>query len=180
MGELVAPPRSPVALALLGLTGILAAMHVARLFGRWALRYRSPAELRVNGRGITIITKTELLGRVLREREVHIPVEALSRATRDVRYPRLPLYAGLVALGLGSYFGVSIFVEGARAGSPEMLGIGALLLVLGVTLDFVLGSVAASSKGRCRVVIVPRRGAMLAVGEIERAHADAALSALSS
>jgi hypothetical protein len=177
-GELVPAPRGPVALALLGVTGVLAAMHLARVVGRWALRYRAPAELRVDGRGVTIVSKTEMLGRVLREREVHIPREGLSRATRDVRYPRLPMYVGLLALAIGSYFGVSIFVEGARAASPELLGIGALLLGVGVTLDFVLGSIAGTTTGRCRVVFVPRRGAALAIGEIDRAQADAALGAL--
>jgi hypothetical protein len=177
-GELVPPPRNVVALALLGVTGILAVMHLGRLVGRLVLGYRRPAELRVTPRGLTVIAKTELLGRTLRNEEVHVPIESLLRASREVRYPQLASYAGILALALGSYAGISFAVDGARAGSPELLGLGALLVALGVTLDFVVANVAAKTKGRCRVVIVPRKGRPVAVGELDPAVADAALHRL--
>jgi hypothetical protein len=179
-GELVPPPHGPIALTLLAITGILALTHIARLLGRLVLRYRSPAELRVSSKGVTIVSKSELLGRTLREREHHIPIEALSRATREVRYPRLPMYAGLLALGIGSYVGVSLFVDGARAGSPELLGMGAIFVVVGIALDYVLGTLASSARGRCRVVIVPRKGRAFAVAHVDPALADASLKRLTA
>lgn len=178
-GELVSPPRGPVALVLLGATGLLAVFHLARLVARFALRYRRPAELVITAKGLTLRTKTELLGRTLREQETRIPIEALLEATREIRYPRLGLYTGLVALALGSYFGVSLFVDGARAGSPELLGIGLLLVAAGVVLDYLLENVMSGSKGRCRVVIVPRKGPRRALGDLDPARADAALARLS-
>jgi hypothetical protein len=177
-GELMAPPRGPAALVLLGITGILAAMHIARLVGRIALRYRRPAELRVTPKGVTVKSHTEILGRTLREREVVIPIEGLARATREVRYPRLGLYAGLFALAAGSYFGASMVIDGVRAGSPELIGIAALLLAAGVGLDFLLEGASGATRGKCRVVLVPRAGAALAVGEVDPALADAALARL--
>jgi hypothetical protein len=177
-GEMTSAPRGPVALVLLGFTGLLAAMHIARLIGRVALRYRRPAELRVSGKEVVVHSKTELLGRTLREREVHIPVESLLRASREIRYPRLALYTGLCALGLGSYFGISLFVDGARAGSPELIGIGVLLVALGVALDYVLETILPAGRRRCRVVLVPRKGPALAVGELDPVRADEALSRL--
>jgi hypothetical protein len=177
-GELVTAPRSPVALVLLGVTGILAAMHVARLIGRFALRYRRPAELLVTRSGITLRARTELLGRTLKEREIHFPLEALARATREVRYPRLALYAGLVALAVGSYFGLSLFVEGARAASPEIIGFGLLLAIVGVVLDYVLENLKSAAGGRCLVVIVPRRGAAVAIADVDPGVADRALGLL--
>jgi hypothetical protein len=177
-GEVAAPPRSAVVLVLLGVTGLLAALYVARLVGRLALRYRRPAELRITPRGVTFRSRTELLGRTLREQETVIPVEQLQRASREVRYPRLPLYAGLFALSIGSYLGVRLSVDGARAGSPELLGIGALVLAAGVGLDFLLESAGSGLRGRCRVVLVPRRGPALAMSEVDQASADAALALL--
>ncbi len=177
-GELVTPPRGPVALVLLGVTGILAAIHVARLVGRLALRYRRPAELVVTRSGITLRARTELLGRTLKERETHFPVETLARASREVRYPRLALYAGLVALAVGSYFGLSLFVEGARAASPEIIGFGLLLAIVGVVLDYVLENLKTTARGRCLVVIVPRRGAAVAIADIDPGVADRALGLL--
>ncbi len=145
---------------------------------RFALRYRRPAELVVTSKGLTLRSKTELLGRTLREQETQVPIEALLEATREVRYPRIGLYAGLVSLALGSYFGISLFIDGARAGSPELLGIGLLLVAVGVVLDYLLENVMSGSKGRCRVVIVPRKGPRRAIGDLDPARADAALARL--
>ena len=177
-GTLVPAPRSPLALLLLGGTGLLALGHIGRLIGRWAFRYRTSAELRATATGIRVDTKTEMLGRVLRVAKLEIPVGGLLRASREVRFPRLPMYVGLASLAIGSYFGVSIFVEGARAASPELLGIGALLLGLGVAIDFVMSSVGVGAKGRCRVVFVPRSGPAFAMADVESERADAVLRRL--
>jgi hypothetical protein len=177
-GELTSPPRHPVKLVLLGVTGILLVMHAARLVGRVALRYRRPAELRVTPKGVVLSSRTEMLGRTLRERETVIPTASLLRATREVRFPGILLYTGLFALALGSYFGVVLFIDGARAGSPEMIGIGALLIAGGVGLDFLLERAQSGLRGRCRVVLVPRKGPAFAVGELDKGAADAALARL--
>ncbi|WP_433936830.1 hypothetical protein AB3662_19400 [Sorangium cellulosum] len=177
-GELSPPPRGPVALVLLAATGILLVMHAGRLAGRFLLRYRRPAAIEVGPRGVTVRSRTELLGRALREQETYIPVEALLRATREVRYPRLGLYAGLVALGLGTYLGMSLLVDGARAGSPELLGMGALVFAFGAALDFGLSHLETATRGRCRVVLVPRKGPAVALAGVERAAADLALGRL--
>lgn len=177
-GELVPAPRGPVPFVLLAVTGLLLVMHLARLVGRFVLRYRRPAEVEITARGLTVRTRTQLFGRTFKEGETHIPAEALLRATRETRYPRLGLYAGLVALGLGTYLGVSLFVDGARAGSPELLGVGALILALGAALDFGLSHLASKARGRCRVIIVPRKGPAVALALADAALADAALSRL--
>jgi hypothetical protein len=177
-GELVPAPRGPVALVLLGFTGLLALANLGRVAARLVLGLRRPAELRASASGVTVFARTELLGRKVGEREIHVPLAALARASREVRYPRLALYTGLVALAIGSYLGVSLVVDGVRAGSPDLLGIGVAIVVLGFVLDFVLASVGASSRGRCRVVIVPRRGASVAVGRVDPALADLALGRL--
>lgn len=174
-GEMASPPRHPVKLVLLGVTGILLAVHVARLIARLALRYRRPAELRVTARGVTLTSRTELLGRTIREAVSVIPADGLVRATREVRYPRILLYTGLFALALGSYFGVVLFIDGARAGSPEMIGVGALLVAGGVALDFLLENAQSNMRGRVRVVLTPKRGPAVAVGDLDPGAADAAL-----
>ncbi|AUX22769.1 hypothetical protein SOCEGT47_032790 [Sorangium cellulosum] len=177
-GELAPPPRGPVQLVLLAATGILLVIHLVRLAGRGLLRYRRPAALEISPRGVIVRSRTELFGRALREQETYIPVEALLRATREVRYPRLGLYAGLVALGLGTYLGVSLLVDGARAGSPELLGVGALVFAVGAALDFGLSHLETATRGRCRVVLVPRKGPSVALAGIDRAAADLALGRL--
>ncbi len=177
-GEMVPAPRGPVALVLMAITGLLVIIPVARFLGRVVLRYRRPAELRVTSTSITVHTKTELLGRTVREREIVVPVDQLALLARDVRYPRLALYAGLFALAVGSYVGVSLFVDGARAGSPDLLGMGALIVAVGVALDFALTNFVPVGRGRCRVLIMPQKGAAMAIGQVDPALADAALQRL--
>jgi len=177
-GEVASPPRGPVALFFLGITGILPAAHLGRLVARVALRYRRPAEVRVTSHGVTVKSRTELIGRTLREHEVTIPREGLLLAAREVRYPRLGVYAGLFALALGSYFGVRFLVDGVLAGAPEYIAVAALLLGGGAGLDFLLEGGAGGARGKCRVVLVPRKGDAVAVGELDPAAADAALGRL--
>ena len=177
-GELVTPPRGPVALFLLCVVGYLAAAHVVRLVARVALRYRRPAELRVTARGVALRSHTEIIGRTLVEREQVIPLEGLASASREVRYPRLGVYAGLFALALGSYLGVRLLVDGVLYGAPEYIGVAALLLAGGVGLDFLLEGAGSGMRGKCRVVLVPRTGRAVAVGEVDPVAADAALARL--
>ncbi len=178
-GEMVARPRGAFATAVLALTGISLARHVTRRVARITLDYRRPAEIALSGDGgIRVRWRTELLGRTLREEEVIVPRSGLARASRDVHYPALPLYAGLLALALGSYVGMSAFVDGLRASSPSLLMAGMAIVVVGIAIDFALSSIAPGRLGKCRVLLVPRRGAALCIGGVDRAIADALLARL--
>ncbi len=177
-GEVVAPPRSPVSLALLTVTFVLPVVAVARLVGRYALQLRRPAEVRVTDGGVTVTSRTELLGRTMRQRELHIPSAALSRAAREVRYPRLATYAGVVALLAGSYVGLRLVLDGFKAASPEFLGLGVGILVGSLVVDYLLSRLPSRARSRCELVFEPRRGRAVALAEVDPSLADAALGRL--
>jgi hypothetical protein len=178
-GELTSSPRGPVATALLAVTGLLVLLPALRLVGRLALGYRRPTVVSLTDEGgVRVKSRTELLGRTLRDRDVLVPRAALLRATRDVRYPSLAMYAGLLALAVGSYLGVAAFVDGVRAASPSLLATGLAIVALGLGLDFVLTSVAPGIRGRCRVLFVSRDGVSLCVGGVDTKRADALLGRL--
>ena len=181
-GELSPAPHGPLATTLLAVTGILLVLGIARLVGRFALSYRRPARLLVSARGLELTHRTELLGRVLRDRETLVPMENLARITREVRFARVGLYAGLLALVLGSYFGMGLFVDGLRVpgGSFPLLGLAALIIALGLLIDFGLSSMADSARGRCRIVVVPRKGRPLCIGELDPGRADAMLAGVAA
>jgi len=181
-GELAPAPRSTAVVTLLGLTGILALLHIARLIGRYALGLRRPAEIRLGPDGLELTQRTELLGRVLRDRRILVPFGNLQRVAREVRYSRLGLYAGLVALAVGTYFGISLFVDGVRVpgGSPPLLGMGFLLVLLGLGLDFGLSTLSDTARGKCRLVVTPRKGRSLCVAELEPRQADAMLRSVAA
>ena len=180
VGELAPAPRGPVATGLLAFTGILFVAHAARLVGRWVLAYRRPAEITLSeDGGVRVHWKTQLLGRTLRDRAVVVPRTGLARATRDVRYPSIALYAGLLALAVGSWVGVAAFVDGVRAASPSLLAWGLAIVALGLGIDFALSSLAPGARGRCRLLVVPRDGSRLCIGDVDTARADAVLARLS-
>jgi hypothetical protein len=179
VGEIAPAPQGPVVTTLLAFTGILFLWHAARAFGKVALAYKKPAEILLSSDGgIRVRWRIELLGRTLRDRDVLVPRAGLAQATREVRYPRLALYAGLLALAVGSYAGVSAFVDGVRAGSPSLLAAGLVIVILGLAADFVLTSIVPGVRGRCRVLLVPRSGRRLCVGDVDVQAADAMLGRL--
>ncbi len=178
-GEIAAVPRGPVATLFLGLCGWLLVSNVARLLARLALQYRRPVELRVTAKGVLVKSSTRLLGKVLRESESLLPLGGLARATREVRFPRAATYAGLLALAVGSYVGVSWFVDGVRASSFSLAATGLLVMALGIGLDFLLLSVLPGRQGKCRLLLVPKRGAVTCVGGVDADAADAMLRTLS-
>jgi hypothetical protein len=172
-------PRGPVLTTFLALSGILFAAHAALLVARVALAFRRPTEVTVSESGVHVHTRTELLGRVVRERDHVILRSALQRATRDVRFPHLAFYTGLLALALGSYLGVATLIDGARAASPSLLLTGLLIVAAGVLLEMVLGSVKPGLSKKCRVVLLPARGRVLCVTQVDPKRADIALVLLS-
>jgi hypothetical protein len=178
-GELSIPPRGPLLTAFLAITGVLLALEVASLIGRYVLAFKRPAEVKLCPTGIEVHGRTLMLGRLLREHTTVIPREALVRITRDVRYPSLAMYAGLIALAIGSYLGVGLVVDGVRAASPSMLGTGLVIAMLGLGLDFAFSSLVPGLGGRTRVILVPRRGPILCVSLVAPASADQLLNQLS-
>jgi hypothetical protein len=162
-------------LVLWAVTGLLLLRWALRGLGRGVLRVKRPAELCVASSGITLSSRIEMLGRTLRSSEVHLPFENVARAVREVRYPRLGTYVGLLSLAIGSYFGVSWFLDGARAASPSLLGLGAVVFGLGVLVDFVFAVLLPAGAGRTRLVIMPRKGAILALQTRNAADASAVL-----
>lgn len=176
-GELGPPPRGPWKTAALAVTLWLFLGHLLRLLGRAALGLRKPARLHVGIQGLHIETRTQLLGRTLRERRTFVPFEELASIEREVRFARAGLYAGLTALALGTYVGVGFVVDGLRApqGSWALVGWGLLLVALGVVVDFALTALNDGVRGRCRVVILPRKGRRLALQQVDPERADAVL-----
>jgi hypothetical protein len=177
-GQLSPPPRAPWATVLLAVSGLLVALHGVRLLARLVLAFRQRAEVRLTEAGVVIHARAEMLGRPLYDRENLLPRGGLVRATRDVRFPSLPMYAGLVALALGSYVGVGLVVDGVRAASASMFGAGALIALTGLGIDFALASLIPGTTGKCRIIFVPRRGRTFCVAGITPGDADRLLAEL--
>lgn len=179
-GELAPAPYGAVVTTLLTVTLLLALLSLLRAIGRLALSYRRPAELRLTDRGLELSHRIELMGKVLRDRATVVPLSNLAKVTREVRYARLGMYAGLLALVLGTYFGMGLFVDGVRVpgGSLSLLGLAVLLMVVGLGADFLLSGAADNARGKCRLVVVPHKGRRLCIGDLDPRRADQMLSSI--
>jgi hypothetical protein len=179
-GELAPAPHGPVVTALLTVTLLLFALHAGRLIGRFAFSYRKPARLRLSARGLELEQRTEMLGKVLRDRSVLVPLTNLARITREVRYARAGMYAGIAALVIGSYLGMGLLIDGLRVpgGSGPLIGLAVLLMVLGLVIDFALSALSDPARGRCRLVVVPRKGRTLCISALDPKLTDAMLESV--
>lgn len=179
-GELHAPPASPLSIVLLGCSGVLLLSAAARLIGRLALAYRHPARLELTEHGIRLTDRVELLGRVVRQRETVVPLSDLTSVTREVRYARAGLYAGLLALVLGTYLGTGLLLDGLRApgGSGSLLLLGLGLAAGGLVLDFTLSTLWDNARRTCRIVIARRTGRALCLAGVDPARAAAILGSV--
>jgi hypothetical protein len=177
-GELAPPPMGPFLTLVLALTTLLFFWQIGRLVARLAFAYRRPAAFRLSERGLELSYRTELLGRVLSERSTLVPFGTIARVTRELKYARAGLYAGILALVLGTYFGTGLFVDAMRVpgGSLPLVGLAAAFIVAGLLLDFVLTGGEDNLRGRCRLLVVPNRGQTLCVGGVDVAQADRMLA----
>jgi hypothetical protein len=73
---------------------------------------------------------------------------------------------------------MSLIVDGFRAWSSSLLGVGLLAVLAGIALDFAFASIIPGTKGTCRVILRPRRGAILSIEDVDPKRADAALAHL--
>lgn len=176
-GELVPAPLGPFGLVLQAVTGILLLRYIGRFIMR-LLGCKRPTKVTVARDRVTVSTELTILGKTLRQREHVIPVSGLAQAMREVRYPKLSLYAGLIALSVGTYFGASIATDGLRVGSPSLLGIGASIIGFGLVVDLVFARLVPAGKGSHHLVFVPRRGRTLALTVADETTADRALRTL--
>jgi hypothetical protein len=182
LGELSPTPFGPLTTAVLALTLVLGALQLARLVARLAFGYRRPASFTLTERGLELTYRVELLGRVVKEETLLVPLANLASVTREVQYPRAGLYAGLAALVIGTYFGMGLFVDALRVpgGSSSLMAMAVALIVAGLALDFVLSSGIDGMRGRCQLLVEPRKGRTICLGAIDATQAEAMLASITA
>jgi hypothetical protein len=177
-GHLAPLPRSAFITFLQALCGWLLLRSVGVLIARYALSLKRDAKVELSHTGIEVDARVGLLGRELRDLSAHYPVAGIASVTREVRFPSLHVYVGLVALLLGTYAGITFLAWGVPAASPRLIAYGLLALVVGVLLDLLLTSLVPGTRGRCRIVIVPKRGRSLCIAGVDAQAADRLLADL--
>lgn len=178
-GRLSPTPRSPFMTALFAFTGVLLVRSVAILIGDLVLGLKREARLELTPAGVELKAKVALLGRELRDVSTTYPVKNLATVTREVRFPGLPVYAGLFALLVGTWAGVSFLSWGVQAASPRLIGYGLLALIVGVGLDLALTTLVPGLTGKCRLILTAKGGHPVCVSHLDAAAADRFVADLS-
>jgi hypothetical protein len=171
-GEIAPPPRNAALTILFTISGWLVVRAIAVFVGRLLLGLKRDARIELNASGIEVRAKTELLGRELSSIHTVFPLNGLSLVRRDVRFPSLHVYVGLIALLFGTYLGVQFLSWGALGGSIRLLSYGFVVLALGVLVDLLLVAIVPGSRGKVRVVLVPKKGSTFCIGGLEAQSAD--------
>lgn len=177
LGRLEQPRAGSFARGLMLVTGLA-------LLG-WALRgllaligARREVDLRITGTGLELEERTRAFGRVLRQTQSAFTFAGLKSVMREVRYPRLHLYAGAIALAVGVLVGGTWIFDGIRGGDFLLASVGAGLMLAGALLDLVLDLVVPAQQGKVVVEVAAERGRRIRVGGLLLSDADAFVGAL--
>lgn len=157
-GEVVARRLGGAGLMLQTLSGILLLRWLWRGLSVGVLRLQRRAEVRMDSKGIELRVERSILGRPLSEKHSHIPWDNLARLSRELRYPQLAAYTGLGCALIGTYIGVSFLVDGVRAASPWLIGLGLGLPLLGLLCDFLFARLLAARRGQGFLDVRARKG----------------------
>lgn len=136
-----------------GVTGISLALYLGRLVGRWVLGHKRHGKLSVQGAAVRLEERTRFAGR-----EIKASHESFARADvlsvrLEHRYPYLLTLVGLLCLGVGVIAGVMLLLDGVQGEFTPWIVSGVALLMVGVILDLVFTTVAASLPGQAALII---------------------------
>ena len=118
------------------------AQALLRGISRFALGYRHCFALQATGRQLIVNHERRIFGRPFVRLRSVVPLDRIQELTWEKSGASPMFFAGLSALVLGTFVGARFITEGLRApgGAPWLLSVGALLVTLGLALDYFVGS----------------------------------------
>jgi hypothetical protein len=147
-GAATGKPVRSLGRLVLGFSGLLLVVSLAKLLGRFILGYRRAGELAVDGDTITYSESVRLVGREIRKSTETIKrADVLSVQVED-RYPFALTLVGMVCLGIGILIGVVWILDGIQGEFTPWILSGVGVLLVGVLLDLALTTVSASLPGK--------------------------------
>ena len=129
-------------------TGILVLKWMILLCARYLLGLRTECRLSFNGRRVRIQTETRCFGRPVRSSDEFILARELLSIRVEKRYPYLLSLAGMAGVFAGAWYGLNGFIDGIQANYASIAVAGLGILVAGVVLDIIFGSLADSLGSR--------------------------------
>lgn len=159
------------------LTGWALFVGVLRIVGG-LFGYRHEMRMHVEKAQLVVSQSRYLLGQLLVKRQSRYAFESLRMVGIVTRFSRGYLYLGALCLSLGAWWGGRWMVHAARTVDGTLLILGALVLGLGVLLDFALQAAALGGRKQVGVEVYTAHAPRLRILGISEAHATAFLKEL--
>ncbi len=148
------------------------ALHVSLLFVPWfvlqqlarfLVGYRRQATLRLAPDGLVLRRQASILGRRMRETELHFPLTTVLGLGLVRRYRWLHLLLGLLCLVVGGSVGIIAIHDGIAGGYAPLALAGFGLLGLGVVLDLALNVLVPAARKHAQLEVrLPREDLWIA------------------
>lgn len=135
------------------LTGFTLLRGLLSLAGRYLLVWRRTAVATIEGGELSLEVEWSALGRSFRRTRTVAPIRDVAAARLEERRRYVHLLVGFGCLAVGTWVGIQWFVDGLRAGFPQLALVGAGVVALGVLLDFASYSFVPEGKGRHHVIL---------------------------
>lgn len=141
-------------------------LHVSLLFVPWfllrqlarfLLGWRRRATVRLAPDGLVLRREVSILGRRVRDAELHVPLTTVLGIGRVKRYRWLHLLLGLLCLVVGGSVGIIAIHDGISGGYAPLALAGFGLLGLGVLIDLGLHVLVPAARRRSQIELrLPR------------------------
>ena len=162
---------------------VLSLVYVLRAtfegIARVLFRYRSPASLRLSDKDMELSVVHSVFGTPIRRSRRVFPIAELQEIAFDKKGEHPAWTVGMIALCLGTIFGVWLLGQGLGAGAGGLVLAGSAVVALSVALDYFLGSgrELPELSGKPQLTVHPKhRG--FSLDSVEEAAAEEFLRAL--
>ncbi|MET0391018.1 MAG: hypothetical protein ABW321_33915, partial [Polyangiales bacterium] len=170
------PLRTGATVALLRWLSRLLLLGLLKRCACWFLRLRRELEIELQHGALWVRSRTSLLGKTWRTSEACYALERVTGAERRVRDTRLRSVIGTGSLVLGLLLGGYFVFDGAQGGAPLLLVLGAVIALLGASVDVLMPARA----GRVDMQVDLRGARSLRLVRVELAAADRLLTAIAT
>lgn len=161
-----------------GLRGVLfylsgaGLLHALARAAWWLIGGRTTHELRTEGKGLRIRTRRTLLHRTVHLRERRHRISDVDSVVIGQGFAGWPLWLGAIAFSVGVLLGGSWLAEGARTGETYILIAGAVVLLVGSGLDFIITLWHRARDGRSSLSVRTWDGRTICLGGLDHSQSQ--------
>lgn len=120
------------------LSGFFLIRGLFSLVWRFCLAFRRKAQVTFKEGSLILSEEWWIFGKIIRFATLEAPITDIGAVRFENRQRYLYLLVGFGALAIGTWIGIQWFVDGMRAGYPNLALVGALVVFVGVAIDVAL------------------------------------------